>query len=316
MGTKKDRNALITKGIKKEETRGIEIGPWMNPLVPKKEGWNTIVVDYTDAETLKENARQLSHQVAEPQIENIEEVDIIWEGGSLQSLLSQRGVSNLDYFVSSHNIEHSVDLIDHLKAAEAVIADRGIISMAVPDMRYTFDFFRAPSSVADALRVHRYGLKIHEPESLLDQQLNSIQNNGAIAWTTQTAIQDVSYTGNPITMWDNYKSLQDSITYQDCHRWCFVPASFELLLFDLRWMGLLNLRITSIRSAEDGILGSEFLVQLKKIKKGKDNTVLAPELIQAKRMQLQFTILKQQADRLRIPQTIVDQGPARRKLRK
>ena len=289
------------EGIAKDHSRGIEIGPWFNPVAPRKHGWNTIIVDYTDADSLRENARKHTGTVHQDMIENIEDVDIVWPGGSLKNLLNEKDVKNLDYFVSSHNIEHSVDIIDHLQAAEASLADRGIVSLAVPDMRYTFDIFRNPTTIAEALRVHRYGLQIHEPEYFLDQQLNSILNQGNPCWTTRTALQDLTFTVDPSATWNDYSRMLKEADYQDCHRWCFVPASFELLLYDLRWMGLANLRITSMRSAETGILGSEFIVQLKKAKSHQKKKSPSPERIKKKRLALQFSVMQQLADRLRVP---------------
>ncbi|MEB3265972.1 MAG: hypothetical protein VKN13_05085 [Cyanobacteriota bacterium] len=289
------------EGISKDNSRGIEIGPWTNPVAPRSQGWQTLIVDYTDAESLRDNARKHAGTVHQDMIDNIEEVDIVWQGGSLRELLLSKDIGNLDYFVSSHNIEHSVDIVDHLQAAEVALAQRGVMSLAVPDMRYTFDLLRSPTTVADALRVHRYGLRVHEPEYFLDQQLNSILNQGHPCWTTRTSLQEITLTVDPLSTWNEYSRMLGESDYQDCHRWCFVPASFELLLYDLRWMGLVNLRITSMRSAETGILGSEFLVQLKKAKNFQDKAPPSSERIKKKRLALQFKVMQQLADRLRIP---------------
>ncbi len=296
-----NRIELIMSGVEKQNTRGIEIGPSMNPLAPKREGWNTIIVDFADTETLRSIARERTYPNNPQLADAIEEVDLVWQGGSLKSALEAHNLSQLDFFVSSHNIEHSVDIIDHLQAAENVIHADGVIAMAIPDMRYTFDFFRNPITVAEALRVHRLKPKYHESEYLLDQQINALLNNSQGCWTTHTALQDLSLGSDPMAAWNQYVQPPTPASYNDCHRWCFVPASFELLIFDLNWMGLLNLCISRLSTAESGVLGSEFIVQLKKTNNDASASGRTWQEINKKRLGLQLKVLQQLSERLRIP---------------
>lgn len=74
-----DRIEVLTQGLNKATMKGLEIGPWHAPLTPKKAGWKTTVVDYTDATTLRKFAA--SNPDMADMISNIEEVDIIWGGG-------------------------------------------------------------------------------------------------------------------------------------------------------------------------------------------------------------------------------------------
>jgi len=301
---KDNRKSLIMEGISKENTKGIEIGPWTNPLAPKKEGWNTLIIDCFETETLKIKAKQQSNIPNPALVDSIEDVDIQWSGGSLKAMLEKQRIHNLDYFVSSHNIEHSVDIIDYLQAAEHSISQKGVIAMAIPDMRFTFDLFRNPSTVADALRVNRQASFYHDPESVFDQNLNSAINGGKPCWTTNTAIQDLDFVSSPASALEAYQQhlSDDNPEYQDCHRWCFVPASFRLLIHDLRLMGLANLRITSLHSAETGVQGSEFIVQLKRTKKNKKvSDVIKLERAKKRRLFLQIEVLQQLADRAKFP---------------
>ena len=43
-----DRRTILLDGIDKANTRGVEIGPFFSPMAPKKDGWNTIVVDFNE----------------------------------------------------------------------------------------------------------------------------------------------------------------------------------------------------------------------------------------------------------------------------
>lgn len=168
-------------------------------------------------------------------------------------------------------------------------------------MRYCFDLFRSPTTVSDVLHNHRLKPAIHEPEKLLDHYLNSAVNNGQGAWTTRTSLQDVSFNYNPCDVYMQYRQQQSvtDLPYQDAHSWCFVPASFELLMFDLKWMSLTSLVIQDLKTVDHGVLGSEFLVKLQK--KGRSPELDNPEYIRAKRIGYQFQIIKQLSDRLKIP---------------
>jgi hypothetical protein len=299
-----NRKSLILAGITKENTRGVEIGPWSNPLAPRKEGWNTTIIDCFETEMLRTKAKQQSNSSGPGFVESIEDVDIQWKGGSLKSILEKQDIRELDYFVSSHNIEHAVDVIDYLQAAEYAIGKKGVVAMAIPDLRFTFDLFRNPSTIVDALRVYRQSSKYHDPESVLDQSLNAASNNGMACWTTSTAIQDLGFVGGPTSAFEAYqKHLSDSNPeYLDCHRWCFLPASFRLLIHDLRLMGLLNLRITRLHSAENGILGSEFVVQLKHAKRSRSiHANINEKKVKKLRLSLQIEIMQQLAERTKFP---------------
>lgn len=91
----------------------------------------------------------------------MEDVDIVWNGESLHRLLSDHGVNEIDCFISSHNLEHTVDLIDHLQGIQSALKPEGLVCLTLPDLPYTFDFFYNPSTVADALRTHRLKCSRH-----------------------------------------------------------------------------------------------------------------------------------------------------------
>lgn len=296
-----ERVEFLLEGLDQSQSQGVEIGPYFNPLAPKAKNWRTTVIDYAPAEVLKDNFNSMmeisGRDDIAPMKSDIEEVDIVWAGGSLEKLLEEHKITGqMDYFLSSHNIEHSIDLIDYLRGASSALKEGGTMAMAIPDLRFSFDFFRNPTTLGDALLARQLDGHIHPPAMRLDHHLNALLSEGQGAWITSQPLKDPSFNYDPNTVYAEYQSCigLSNPTYKDCHRWVFVPASFELLLFDLRWTGLCNLKIDSLVAAEQGVMGSEFLVRLSKT----PAQAFHGAEIQARRLELQWKVQAQLATRL------------------
>lgn len=67
-----------------------------------------------------------------------------------------------DLVFSSHNMEHVLDLIQHMLDVEKLLMPNGYFSCIVPDRRFTFDYFRHKSSLADVVAQKDIGQEIME----------------------------------------------------------------------------------------------------------------------------------------------------------
>lgn len=111
-----DRARLLMAGVPKT-AKVIEIGPSLNPLAPKRDGWNVTVVDHETREGLIHKYR---HDLSvDPKV--IEEVDFVWQGGSLGDLVGSPSWGTYDAFIASHVIEHTTDLVTFLGAARVLL---------------------------------------------------------------------------------------------------------------------------------------------------------------------------------------------------
>jgi len=70
----------------KSDGLGLEIGPSHRPIAPKKHGFNVQIVDYMSAEQLRAKYADAGHGV---EIENIEEVDFVWQGQPLPDFIGR-----------------------------------------------------------------------------------------------------------------------------------------------------------------------------------------------------------------------------------
>lgn len=106
---------------------GIEIGALNAPLeVP-----NHVKIKYLDRMTVAELRQQYPRLADSPLVE----VDIIDDGEKLASI----GDDSLDFVIANHAIEHCEDAITSLENWLRVLKSEGILYLAVPDKRYTFD---------------------------------------------------------------------------------------------------------------------------------------------------------------------------------
>jgi SAM-dependent methyltransferase len=258
------RRREVTKYIN-PEMRGIEIGPWFNPLAPKRAGYNCLVLDFLDGESLRKRA---SADVNIPQeaITNIEEVDLLGSCTAIADLVAAKHpLGTFEYVISSHNFEHLPNPILFLHGCEKVLKRGGILSMAVPDRRACFDYFRPVSTLADWLEAYFEARTRPTAAQVFAQEAFSSKYRSGGRETANFSLDDDPHCIVPLetlrealSKWEEFRRDPDD-NYRDTHCSVFTPASFELLLRDLRFLGLTQFEVLEI-SATHGV---EFYVHLR-----------------------------------------------------
>lgn len=126
---------------------GIEIGALNLPLrVPPST--RVRYVDYLPIETLRQHH---AHLLAEGQ--PLMTPDVVDDGERLGKFDDE----SLDFVIANHFIEHAEDPIRTLGAHLRVLRPGGILFMAVPDKRKTFDSARPVTSLEHLVRDHTEG---------------------------------------------------------------------------------------------------------------------------------------------------------------
>jgi SAM-dependent methyltransferase len=119
---------------------GIEIGALHSPLeIPAN-----AKVRYLDRMSVSE----LKKQYPELSAYELVEIDVIDDGEKLSSIDD----SSLDFVIANHMIEHCQNPIATIEQHLRVLKPGGILYMAVPDMRYTFDRDRPVTSLEHLIR--------------------------------------------------------------------------------------------------------------------------------------------------------------------
>jgi predicted SAM-dependent methyltransferase len=124
---------------------GLEIGALHSPL-PLPPAATVRYIDRMDCARLREHYPELSKEA-------LVEVDIIDNGETLGT----QPDSSADFLIANHFIEHTQDPLGTLSNHLRVLRPGGILYLAVPDRRHTFDVDRPPTPLEHLVRDHREG---------------------------------------------------------------------------------------------------------------------------------------------------------------
>lgn len=263
---KLDRKQRIAAGIEKADL-GIEVAPWFNPIIRKAHGYSLRIVDVFDRPTL------IKRGLADPNISNdslslLEEVDYVGSATELINLVPQTDHGKFKYVISSHNFEHLPNPIKFLRACEELLENGGIVSMAIPDSRATFDYFRPLTTIADWITWWQQDLKKPSAQILLHAEflraeaLGVTESQPTGAFHVGIDPRNVQLSASTSSIGSNWNTLGQGNDYIDCHCSVLTPESFELLIFECNLLGILNhLKVESIV----GPSGCEFFARLKRV---------------------------------------------------
>ena len=285
-----DRTQRLLRSLTKD-ARLVEVGPSFNPLAPKREGWNTFVIDHASRDDLV--AKYEAHEGVDTS--RIEAVDFVWQGGSLADAVPADQHGTFDAFIASHVIEHTTDVVTFLKAAETLIRPDGVIILAVPDKRKCFDFYRHPSTTGDALAAFLEKRSRHDTRTHFESIMRTVHKGGAPGWHADDTREGVI--AIPFEKAHEQLRLAALPEYVDAHNWIFVPSSFRLMLLELAAMGYLDLRVEEIAEAE----ATEFYAWLRR---GRE--AMAPSELQAARRHLMDLTIVELSQQLRqLPESLL-----------
>lgn len=166
-------------------------------------------------------------------------------GGSLRDALSAAAVlpegrDTVAYMVASHVIEHVPDLVTWLREVGDVLGAGGSLRLAVPDKRYTFDYLRRTSTLAEVLDAYVRKRRVPSSMRILDFALNFAAVDCAKAWRGEIVATELVRSVSVDRALAYARAAEDDGTYFDTHCWVFTPATFASLMAELADNGLLE----------------------------------------------------------------------------
>lgn len=232
----------------------LEVGAGYNPVAPKAEGWNTHVVDHADQTTLR-----AKYAPAAVDVNRIEPVDTIWQGGPLDAVIPAALLGRFDTMIASHVLEHMPDLIGFLTSAERVMRRGGTMAVALPDRRFCFDCLKPVTTTADLLEAHRAGRARHGIRTVWNHMAYAATIDDRLAWDAATTgqprlVEDLTRIASLATTYDD----DPSRPYEDFHCWFFTPAGFRLVMLELGQIGAVNWTVAEVTDT----IGFEFFAFL------------------------------------------------------
>ena len=247
------RRARVLAMIDTSKMRGLEIGPLDRPVVTRDMG----PIAYADHASTDELRGKYG---GDPSVEpsRIVEVDHVF--GDL--LVDVVGVGQFDYVVASHVIEHVPDLVGWLKDVASVIRPGGVLSLVIPDKRYTFDYLRPVSRAAAMVDSYLIGPVRPSFGQVLESVAMSVNLEVEEAWAGSPHPLTVGFRHTEDTALAEALRARDG-EYVDVHTWVLTPQSFfDCLRFLIR-LGLFDYRVVHYIPTSPGDL--EFFVALERL---------------------------------------------------
>lgn len=210
----------------------LEIGPG---CAPKLKGSNVFYFDVKSREELQQRYKN------DPGFHKLpEEIHYVDKTGCLRNIGDK-----FDIVFSSHAIEHSLDLIDHLNDVESILDENGQYVVVAPNKDFTFDYFKPVSVVEDVLARHfgGSGATSLSLRAVLLETHRRTHNSPARHWANDHGEMcfDKRSILNSIARFDDIVS--NSVALSGYHNWIFTKESFVEIINTLHELELIPLRV-------------------------------------------------------------------------
>jgi SAM-dependent methyltransferase len=224
--------------------RGLEIGPLHAPRIRKEEA-QVFYVDHTDAEGLRQKYA-VDHYMKD-RLHEIVEVDfVVGEGQELLDVVAD--AAPFDFVMASHLIEHIPDPVTWLRDIGKLLRPGGILSLIVPDKRYTFDVHRRTTEVSEIVDAHMRRLR--QPSFRQVYDFISLEMVGKFApdaaWAGTADLTDMARPdglNRDFAAMAVCEAMQHSDEFVDVHCSVFTPDSFLDLYERLVHLDLVDFEI-------------------------------------------------------------------------
>ncbi len=249
------RKDELLYGLNLPALSGVEIGPLDKPIVLRNES-SILYADHADTQSL----RKKYSADASVNVNAIPEIDIVLSGNNLADCIGRESV---DYIIASHVIEHAPDFVGFLLDCYGALRTDGVLCLAVPDCRYTFDVFRRQTFLEDVEVAHESLAKRPSLDQVIDHAKNIVEFDQGLAWTDLPRALQSARLKHPRSNIPRLVEAHQSGEYMDVHCWIFTPWSFLKLTKKVCEQYKLPMGLR--RFVPTRYMKNEFLVQLEKL---------------------------------------------------
>lgn len=257
-GTAPSRNEKILRHIDVGALTGVEIGPLDRPIISRSAG-RILYLDHHDTEGLKQKyAAHAADGLVSP--DDLAEVDLVADGRRFADILGTKGP--IDYVVASHVIEHIPDPVGWLCDLAEGLRDGGLVSLVIPDRRFTFDRFRRPSNAGDLIDAFLQRRTVATAGQVFDYFANVCMVESSAIWNGAQP-ERVPVPGHtPATALQLARQLGRGTAVPDVHCSVFAVAEFADVLRQIIMLDLLPYEVVALEPPSFG--EAEFFVTLRK----------------------------------------------------
>ena len=253
LGSREDfvKYATQLATIRGKSPRILEIGPYMSPLITGQK------VDTFDVLTKEELVSRANSEGGPSYLIP----DVTWVGpeASNQYIRAQ-----YDLILSSHVVEHQIDLIAHFQNIDSLLHPKGYYAALIPDHRYCFDHFNLPSTIIDVLMAHLVQDKNHSLTNFLEDRLTTGHNETLRYWKKDFGAPKIvgKSFSDVLNLVTEYRRSVSNGIYVDVHAWKFTDRTFIEIFSILKEMELISLSIVRVEPVKRG--NNEFWILFKK----------------------------------------------------
>ncbi|WP_083850604.1 methyltransferase domain-containing protein [Rhodovulum sp. PH10] len=253
------RSESILTNIDTQKSKILEIGPLYRPLV-KKGGGNVFYADHCSADELVEKYKDdplvSAHALAD--------IDFVVERDIGEAC---KNAAPFDVVVASHVIEHVPDLVGWMMSIHTLLRAGGILCLAVPDKRFTFDVLRRSTTMKDIREAHEEKRSRPPLDIVCDSYRNSVGFEPGSIWNAPLDLERCAV-GWPSSVVNGKIALHMKGCYVDVHCSVFTPWEFLKIVSSI----VRDYKIEfSVRYFRNTIRGEEeFHVQMVKGEAGTD----------------------------------------------
>jgi SAM-dependent methyltransferase len=256
------RKEKLLRAIVPLSQDGLEIGALCNPIVLKNESNGRVFyVDFATAQQSREKYKD------DPNVDlaRIVETDYVWGKQTLPELVNGR---MFDYVIASHVIEHVPNMLGWLLEIASVLKDGGVLSLAIPDKRYTFDFKRDLTSFGTLVEAYLLDKRRPGIRDIFDQVSLATKVDLFEAWSGKLDPKELVHHGSIQEALKKSEEYLTSDDYNDVHVNIMTPNSFLTIMEEASQLGLLDFRVLDFSDTEYNSL--EFMVSLQRLSRNTD----------------------------------------------
>ena len=134
------RRRWLDKYIDVSKQVGLEIGPYNQPMVKKNEGPIKFLDYLTRGELITINPHA-------SYLDDIPDTDYIVKSNNYLLYVKDK----FDYLIANHVLEHAPNLIGFLQQLCNMLNDEGVLFIALPDKKFTFDKYKINTTLSHVL---------------------------------------------------------------------------------------------------------------------------------------------------------------------
>lgn len=248
------RAAQIRRGLPVAGGRGLQPGQPSRSLVAKTEG-DILYADFLSTEELR--AQHASSPFVD--VARIVAVDIVLGREPLDAALAPH--APFDDVIASHVFEHLPNPVRWLQQLAGSMNAGGLVSLAIPDQRYTFDYLRQPTRMSELIASYLDDVTFPIRVQALDNNLNDVKNSAADAWQGKVDPETLEHYFTPEVAISYFEQTIKIGRFADVHCTVWTCEHFVSTVERLRAGGWIDFEVVSSLPAAP--MTDEFFAVLK-----------------------------------------------------